>query len=46
MVYARILYWGQVFFTPHQTIGASGDTGDSKTIDKQGADKLLAALKG
>ena len=26
-------------------IGASGETGDNETIDKQGADKLLAALK-
>ena len=35
----------QLFFTHRHAIGASGETGDNKTIDKQGADKLLAALK-
>ena len=44
MVYTGILYGGQLFFTHHYTIGASGKTGDDKTIDKQDADKLLAAL--
>ena len=33
------------FFTHRHAIGASGETGDNETIDKQGADKLLAALK-
>ena len=33
------------FLTHHHTIGASGETGDDETIDKLGADKLLAALK-
>ena len=35
----------QLFFTHHHAIGAFGETGDDETIDKQGADKLLAALK-
>ena len=33
------------FFTYCHTIGASGETGDNETMNKQGADKLLAALK-
>ena len=37
--------WGQLFFTHCHAIGASGETVNDKTIDKQGADKLLAALK-
>ena len=45
MVYAGILYRGQLFFTHHHAIGASGEIGDDETIDKQGADKLLAASK-
>ena len=40
-----VFIWGQLFFTHFHTIGASGETGDDETIDKQGADKLLAALK-
>ena len=34
-----------MFFTHCHTIGASSYTGDNEIIDKQGADKLLAALK-
>ena len=34
-----------MFFTHHHTIGASGETGNNEKIDKQGADKLLEALK-
>ena len=45
MVYAGILYGGQLLFTHCHEINASGETGDNETIDKQGADKLLAALK-
>ena len=45
MVYAGILYGGKLFFTPCHAINASGETGDYKTSDKQGADKMLAALK-
>ena len=37
--------WGNWFFAHCHTISASGETGDNETIDKQGADKLLAALK-
>ena len=32
-------------FIHYHTIGAFGETSDDKTIDKQGDDKLLAALK-
>ena len=45
LVYAGFLYGGQLFFTHHHAIGAFGKTGDDETIDKQGTDKLLAALK-
>ena len=45
MVYSGILYRGQVFCTHNHTIGASGETNNNETIDKQGADKLLIALK-
>ena len=34
-----------MFFTHRHTIGASGKTGVDETIDKLGADKLLASLK-
>ena len=45
MVYAGSLYRGNFFFTSCHAIGASVETGDYKIIDKQGAHKLLAALK-
>ena len=45
MVYAGILYGGQLFFTHCYIIGASDKTGDYEIIDKQGADKLLVSLK-
>ena len=45
MIYAGILYGGQLFFTYYHAIGAFGETGDNETIDKHGDDKLLAALK-
>ena len=45
MVCAGILYGGQLFFTHCYAISASSKTGDNETIDKQGVDKLLAALK-
>ena len=41
-----VFYIGdQLLFTHYHAIGASGKTGDNEIIDKQGADKLLAALK-
>ena len=45
MIYASALYGDQLFLAHHHTISASSETGDDKTIDKQGIDKLLAALK-
>ena len=45
MVYAGILYRSLLFFTHLHTIGASSETVVNETIDKKGADKLLAALK-
>ena len=42
---AGISYGGQLFFTHSHNIDASGTTVDNETIDKQGADKLFAALK-
>ena len=45
MVYASIFYGGQLFFAHHHNIGASGEIGDYETVDKQSANKLLAALK-
>ena len=44
MVSAGVLYGDQLFFTHPHTIGA-GEIRDNDMIDKQGADKLLAALK-
>ena len=40
-----IFHRDQLFFPHYHEIGASGETGDDETIDDQGADKLLAALK-
>ena len=45
MNYAGISYGGQLFFTHYHAISASGETGDDETMDKLGAEKLLAALK-
>ena len=45
MVYAGFLYGGQLFFNHYHANGASDEIGDDKTINKQGADKLLKALK-
>ena len=45
MNYAGILSKGQLFCAHRHTIGASGEISDDETIDKLGADKLLAALK-
>ena len=45
MVYAGILYGGQLFFIHCHAIDASGETGDDEKIDRQGVDKFLAALK-
>ena len=45
MVYTGIFYGGQLLFTNHHAIGASGETSDNEIIDKQSAYKLLAALK-
>ena len=45
MVYASIMYGGQLFFTYRHAISAFGWIGDNATIEKQGADKLLAAFK-
>ena len=45
MVYIGILYRGQLFYTYCNIIIASVETGYDETIDKQGADKLLAAWK-
>ena len=45
MVYTGILYGGQPFFTHSHAIGASDETCDDETIDNQGTDKLVAALK-
>ena len=44
MVSAGIIYGGQLFFTHCYTIGASNETGDNETNDKQGTGKLLKAL--
>ena len=45
LVYYGILFGVQSFFTHNHAISAFSETGDSETIDKQGSDKLLAALK-
>ena len=45
LVYSGILYISQLVFSCCYTLGASGKMGDDKIIDRQGADKLLAALK-
>ena len=37
------LYRGQLFFTYRRAIGASGEISDDETMDKLGANKLLAA---
>ena len=45
MVYTGIWYRGQLFLTHCHITDASGETGDDDTIDKQGVNKLLVALK-
>ena len=40
-----LFYMGLVGFSHHYAIGAYGETGDYVIINKQSANKLLAALK-